>query len=194
VNLQSVFCGNGGASLNLPAAVGFVTCRHCGSALKVQHTESVAFTEVLETLKEQSSRIAQNTEALQIQNEIALPDLEWTSQSAELMVQGENGRGHVPVADFNPQCVCGGRRDTDHIIFYSVSCEFDDTRLKRDSRQKRPCLKHVDISVQSVSVVSTPLAISRANHGMTNEISNRKTSHKTTLKGCATGKRFAKQS
>ncbi len=76
MNLQSVSCGNCGASLNLPAGVGFVTCRHCGSALKVQHTESVAFTEVLETLKEQSSRIAQNTEALQIQNEIALLDLD----------------------------------------------------------------------------------------------------------------------
>ena len=99
MNLQAVSCGNCGASLNLPDGVAFVTCRHCGSALRVQHTESVAFTEVLETLKEQSSRIAQNTEAIQIQNEISLLDQEWSSQSAGLMVQGKDGRSSVPGRD-----------------------------------------------------------------------------------------------
>ena len=96
VNLQSVSCGNCGASLNLPDNVAFVTCRHCGSALKVQHTASVAFTEVLQTLKDQSSRIAQNTEAIQLQNEISVLDQEWESQSAGLMIHGKHGQISVP--------------------------------------------------------------------------------------------------
>ena len=96
MNLEPICCGSCGASLDVPDGVQFVNCRHCGTALKVQRTDSVAFTEVLQTLKMQSDRIAGNTEVLRIQNEISLLDQEWEQRSASLMVGGKHGRVSVP--------------------------------------------------------------------------------------------------
>lgn len=96
MNLDPLSCGSCGASLDIPEGVQFVNCRHCGTALKVQRTDSVAFTEVLQSLKEQSAQLAGNTEVLRIQNEISLLDQEWEQRSAALMVSGKHGRVSVP--------------------------------------------------------------------------------------------------
>ncbi len=96
MNLEPISCGSCGASLDVPKGVQFVNCRHCGSALKVQRTESASFTEVMQTLQEQSARIAGNTEVLRIQNEISLLDQEWEQQSARLMIRGKHGNTSVP--------------------------------------------------------------------------------------------------
>ncbi|HUQ68404.1 MAG TPA: hypothetical protein VM165_02710 [Planctomycetaceae bacterium] len=96
MDLERIACGSCGANLDVPDGVQFVTCRHCGSALKVARTDSVAFTEVLQTLKEQSARIADNTDVLRLQNEIALLDQEWERRSADLMIHGKHGRISTP--------------------------------------------------------------------------------------------------
>jgi hypothetical protein len=96
MDLERIACGNCGAALDVPDGVQFVTCRHCGSSLKVARTNDIAFTEVLETLKEQSARIADNTDVIRLQNEIALLDQEWEQRSASLMVHGQHGRVSTP--------------------------------------------------------------------------------------------------
>ncbi|MDZ4686680.1 MAG: hypothetical protein SH850_16535 [Planctomycetaceae bacterium] len=96
MDLERIACGSCGANLDVPDGVQFVTCRHCGSALKVARTDSVAFTEVLQTLKEQSARIADNTDVLRLQNEISLLDQEWERKSAVFMKPGKHGRVSTP--------------------------------------------------------------------------------------------------
>lgn len=96
MDLERIACGNCGANLDVPEGVQFVTCRHCGSSLKVARTETAVFTEVLQTLKEQSARIAENTDVLRLQNEIALLDQEWNRRSADLMIHGKEGRTSTP--------------------------------------------------------------------------------------------------
>ena len=96
MDLEPIVCGSCGAALTIPADVQFVNCRHCSTALKVQRNESVTFTEVMNTIREQSSRIEENTEVLRIQGEIALLDREWEERTAELMIQDKHGRSSIP--------------------------------------------------------------------------------------------------
>lgn len=96
MDLERIACGSCGASLDVPEGAQYVTCRHCGSALHVQRTDSVVFTEVLKTLQEQSARIADNTDILRLQNEIALLDQDWEQRSAALMIHGKEGRVTTP--------------------------------------------------------------------------------------------------
>ena len=96
MELERLTCGNCGATLDVPDGVEFVTCRHCGSSLNVRRTESVAFTQVMQTLKEQSDRILDNTEVLRIQNQIALLDQEWEQRSHSLMIRGKHGHVSAP--------------------------------------------------------------------------------------------------
>ncbi len=96
MDLERLTCGGCGAALEVPEGVAFVNCRHCGASLKVQRTDSVAFTEVLQVLKEHSDRIAENTEALSLQNQLAQLDREWDQRSATLMIYEKNGQPSVP--------------------------------------------------------------------------------------------------
>jgi len=96
MELQRVACGNCGAGLQLPDSVEYITCRHCGSSLHVQQTDSVTFTKVLQSLQQQSDRIAENTDVLRLQNEIMLLDQEWEQRSSRLMIHGKHGRISTP--------------------------------------------------------------------------------------------------
>ena len=96
MDLERLTCGSCGASLDVPEGVLFVNCRHCGSSLKVQRTDSVAFTEVLQTLQEHSDRLADNTEILRLQGLLAQLDRDWDQRSESLKVQGKHGRAYVP--------------------------------------------------------------------------------------------------
>lgn len=96
MDLERLTCGSCGASLDVPEGVQFVNCRHCGSSLKVQRTDSVAFTEVLQTLQVHSDRLADNTEILRLQGLLAQLDRDWDQRSASLMVHGKHGRAYVP--------------------------------------------------------------------------------------------------
>lgn len=118
MELQKLVCGGCGAGLDVPASVEYVNCRHCGSALHVRRTESVVFTEVLESLKQQSDRIAENTEMLRIQNEIALLDREWEQEAAGLMIRDKHGRSHTP--DSGPMALIVGGGVVAFGLFWTV--------------------------------------------------------------------------
>lgn len=96
MDLERVTCGSCGASLDVPESADYVNCRHCGSSLHVQRTDSVVFTEVVNTLKQHSERLAENTEMLRLQNELELLDQEWQNESAGLMVRDKHGRESIP--------------------------------------------------------------------------------------------------
>ncbi|MBI1347862.1 hypothetical protein GC163_16420 [bacterium] len=96
MELERVAYGNCGAGLQVPDGVEYITCRHCGSSLRVQHTESVTFTSVMQSLQKQSDRIAENTDVLRLQNEILLLDQEWEQRSSHLMVHGKHGPVSTP--------------------------------------------------------------------------------------------------
>lgn len=93
---ETVTCGGCGAPLTIPENVEYVACRFCQAQLHVQRNQSVVFTEVLQSLQQQTERLADNTEILRLQNEIALLDRDWEQKTAELMVHGKHGRVSVP--------------------------------------------------------------------------------------------------
>ena len=93
---ETVTCGGCGAPLTIPENVEYVACRFCQAQLHVQRNQSVVFTEVLQSLRQQTERLADNTEILRLQNEIALLDRDWEQKTAELMVHGKHGRVSVP--------------------------------------------------------------------------------------------------
>lgn len=93
---ETVTCGGCGAPLTIPENVEYVSCKFCHAQLHVQRNQSVVFTEVMKSLQQQTERLADNTEVLRIQNEIALLDREWEQQSAGLMVHGKHGSVSVP--------------------------------------------------------------------------------------------------
>lgn len=93
---ETVTCGGCGAPLTIPENVEYVACRYCQAQLHVQRNQSVVFTEVLQSLQQQTERLVDNTDILRIQNEIALLDREWEQQTAGLMVRGKHGRVSVP--------------------------------------------------------------------------------------------------
>lgn len=96
MDLERVTCGSCGASLDVPESADYVNCRHCGSSLHVQRTDSVVFTEVVNTLKQHSERLAENTEMLRLQNELELLDQEWQNESAGLMIRDKHGHQSIP--------------------------------------------------------------------------------------------------
>lgn len=93
---ETVTCGGCGAPLSIPGNVEYVACRFCQAQLHVQRNQSVVFTEVLQSLQKQTERLAETTEVLRLQNEIALLDREWEQKTADLMVRGKHGRVSVP--------------------------------------------------------------------------------------------------
>ncbi len=93
---ETVTCGGCGAPLSIPDNVEYVACRFCQAQLHVQRNQSVVFTEVLQSLQKQTERLADNTDVLRLQNEIAMLDREWDQKSSELMIRGKHGRVSVP--------------------------------------------------------------------------------------------------
>lgn len=93
---ETVTCSACGAPLSIPDNAEYVACRYCQAQLHVQRSQSVVFTEVLQSLQKQTERLADNTEVLRLQNEIAMLDREWEQKTADLMVRGKHGRVSVP--------------------------------------------------------------------------------------------------
>jgi DNA-directed RNA polymerase subunit RPC12/RpoP len=96
MDLERLTCSSCGAALQVPEGVELVNCRHCGSSLTVHRTESVVFTELLQSVKQQADRLEQTTALLQIQNEMAQLDRDWERKSAALMVRGKHGHTFRP--------------------------------------------------------------------------------------------------
>ena len=96
MDLERLTCSSCGAALQVPEGVDLVNCRHCGSSLKIRRTDSVVFTEMLQSVKEQADRLEQTTEQLQVQYEMDQLDRDWERESAQLMVRGKYGHTSRP--------------------------------------------------------------------------------------------------
>lgn len=98
ISLQSLTCNHCGAPLEVPALARFITCGHCGSRLAVHRTGSAAYTEVLEQIGERTERIAQDVEAIRLQNELERIDREWHLEQERYLVRDEDGSTSLPNA------------------------------------------------------------------------------------------------
>ncbi len=87
--LQTLNCGNCGAPLEIPTSVNYVTCRFCHSQLHVQRTESVVFTEVIQSLQQETSRLSEATEVLKLKHSLLELEQNWEQKLHSLAVQGK---------------------------------------------------------------------------------------------------------
>jgi len=87
----SVRCNHCGAPLQISEGTRFVTCQFCHSSLEVKRTESSVFTEEVAKIAENTGRMAESLEVIELQNEIERLDREWTQKEAGYIVHGKNG-------------------------------------------------------------------------------------------------------
>jgi hypothetical protein len=96
MQLLSLTCQQCGAPLEVPAKITQLTCQFCGTRLKVQRTGSAAYTETLEEVAHSVARVADNTDQLKIEQEIARLDREWMMSRERFMMRGKHGHLSVP--------------------------------------------------------------------------------------------------
>lgn len=87
----SVRCNHCGAPLDVGTQTRFVTCQFCNSQLEIKRTDSSVFTEEVEKIARNTDKMAENLEAIKLQNEIERLDREWNSQLAESAPSGKRG-------------------------------------------------------------------------------------------------------
>ena len=68
-----------------------MTCQFCKTKLAVKHTNSTVFTEAIEQIAKATSRMAENLEVIEIQNDIEKLDREWGQHEVTFMVKTKNG-------------------------------------------------------------------------------------------------------
>jgi hypothetical protein len=91
----SVRCNHCGAPLTVSESTRFVTCQFCQSNLEVKRTDSSIFTEEVAKIAENTGRMAESLEVIELQNEIERVDREWSQTEASYMVRGKHG-SHRP--------------------------------------------------------------------------------------------------
>ena len=96
MELKSVSCGNCGAPLQVPGAVRFLTCNHCGSSLEIKHTDSVTYSEKIAQIDERTERLEQKLEILELERELDQIDSRWQATREKLMVSNKDGGKRVP--------------------------------------------------------------------------------------------------
>ena len=87
----SVRCNHCGAPLTVSESTRFVTCQFCQSNLEVKRTDSSIFTEEVAKIAENTGRMAESLEVIELQNEIERVDREWSQTEAGYTVHGKNG-------------------------------------------------------------------------------------------------------
>lgn len=78
----SVRCNHCGAPLQIGNGTRFVTCQFCQSNLEVKRTDSSVFTEEVAKIAENTGRMAESLEVIELQNEIERLDRELGPQVA----------------------------------------------------------------------------------------------------------------
>ena len=96
MKLLSLTCNHCGAPLEVPAKTRFLTCSYCSARLEVQRSGGAVFTEVLEALDERTRKIAEDVEAIKIQNRLEQMDRQWTADRERYMSTDKHGRRSVP--------------------------------------------------------------------------------------------------
>jgi DNA-directed RNA polymerase subunit RPC12/RpoP len=64
MQLTPVNCNHCGASLEIPSAARFVTCRYCNSQLQVHRSETTITTEVLQRIDQNTASMAEDLQAI----------------------------------------------------------------------------------------------------------------------------------
>jgi hypothetical protein len=98
MKLVPVRCQHCGAALEVGEGARYVTCQFCKSQLAVQRTGSAVFTELLGDIADKTERMAENLDAIRIQNEIEKLDREWQMQREGFLIRSENGNTREPSA------------------------------------------------------------------------------------------------
>ena len=110
----SVRCNHCGAPLQIGEGTRFVTCQFCQSNLEVKRTDSSVFTEEVAKIAENTGRMAESLEVIELQNEIERLDREWAQKEASYIVHGKNGPVRPSSSAFGMAfavffaCVCFG--------------------------------------------------------------------------------------
>jgi uncharacterized Zn finger protein (UPF0148 family) len=94
--ILSVRCNHCGAPLEVGTQTRFVTCQFCRSQLEVKHTDSAAFTEVVQQIAESTKRMAGNLKVIELQNELERLDREWEMKKELYYVSGKYGSRSRP--------------------------------------------------------------------------------------------------
>ena len=87
----SVRCNHCGAPLEVAEKTRFVTCHYCHSSLEVKRTDNSIFTEEVAKIAENTGRMAESLEVIELQNELERLDREWGIDQTNHMVQGRTG-------------------------------------------------------------------------------------------------------
>jgi hypothetical protein len=72
----SVSCNSCGAPLRVGTQVRFVTCQFCNTQLEIKRSDSSIFTEQIDRIADNTAQMAQDLEAIKLQNEIEMLDRE----------------------------------------------------------------------------------------------------------------------
>lgn len=112
----SVSCNHCGAPLEVPRGARYLTCNYCGSRLEVHKTDSATYTDVLETIQENTSQMADDLGAIRRQNELEQLDRQWALERQEYLAQGKDGSTNEPATGAG--MVVGGL----FVAFFSVVC------------------------------------------------------------------------
>jgi hypothetical protein len=89
-------CNHCGAPLQAPEGTRFLTCQFCSSSLEVQHSGNAVYTQVLDTLDQRTTAMANDIDEIKRQNELELLDRQWEREREEYLVRGKFGRTSVP--------------------------------------------------------------------------------------------------
>lgn len=96
MKLIPLTCNHCGAPLEVPRKARFATCEYCSSRLAVHHEGSAWTTEVVESIEKNTRDIAEDVDAIRLQNDIERLDREWMMERGNLMTRGKDGSLSVP--------------------------------------------------------------------------------------------------
>jgi hypothetical protein len=94
MEMVTVSCNSCGAPLKVGAQVRFVTCQFCNSQLEIKRNDSTIFTDQIDRIADHTAQMAQNLEAIKLQNEIEMLDRQAAVGSAQSgRADASNARG-----------------------------------------------------------------------------------------------------
>ena len=82
-------CNNCGAGIEVPLKAKFVTCKFCNTRLRIQHTETSAFTEV-------ALEMAQDIKQIKRDTSITRLDQEWMMRRESFQSRNKDGSHSMP--------------------------------------------------------------------------------------------------
>jgi predicted RNA-binding Zn-ribbon protein involved in translation (DUF1610 family) len=96
MQIEKIACNSCGAPLEVTTTTKFVTCRHCGTKLSIQRTDTATFTEILEQLTAKTDQLSDQVNDLTGYTELAALDREWELERQNYMVTTRHGAKHIP--------------------------------------------------------------------------------------------------